>query len=159
MFECPLNVIVRDESIEAHPDGSVTGVVFWNAGTQSFPDSDWNDMIVIVLGWWVKAVTRLLSGTSVSEEIYFMDGPYKLACATKDGILTCQFINRHDEERYIGSYVTTLDDLCSTVLNGAKVVLEVCRRQGIWNADVESLHEGARHLRKTMQKKGTQFRG
>lgn len=57
---------------------NVTGIVFFEFGAFQFPERDWNDFVVVILGWWLDATTKLMAAGEGEAELYFMDGSYSL---------------------------------------------------------------------------------
>jgi hypothetical protein len=73
-----MQVAVRLDSLTQSERGAIFGEMAVQVGDKQFPDPDWNDFIVVVLGWWSETCTSLLAGSSHSEELWFMDGPFLL---------------------------------------------------------------------------------
>ncbi len=57
---------------------NITGIVYWQAGETSFPESDWNDFVLIVLIWWVDGLIDLVGGVADTRKMRFMDGPFAI---------------------------------------------------------------------------------
>ena len=55
----------------------VTGSISIQADDIFFPEQDWNDFVIIILGWWIKGAYSLLSGDLNTCTNSFMDGPYE----------------------------------------------------------------------------------
>lgn len=149
--EQPLAIEVCEETIEQHANGSITGVVSWNAADQSFPEATWNDFIVIVLCWWMRAVGRLSSRAVRSESFDFMDGPYSIACTLTDEAVVCEFIDRHDKPRAVGSCNTSVWTLRETLVQASELVLATCRFKGFRSVDIDLLQaeiDSCRNLRR-----------
>jgi len=63
---------VRSESI----NNAIIGIIFFTIDGNDFPTSNWDDFVIIILGWWVEAALSLLDKTNKSCNFRFMDGPY-----------------------------------------------------------------------------------
>jgi hypothetical protein len=153
MSEYPLRIVVRESSIEQISSGSILGVVYWQWKSETFPDSNWDDFIVVILGWWVQNIAKLASRTSDAAEMSFMDGPYKVLCERRGDLLFCQFVERRPEENVLATCSVTIDDLSASMLDAAKTVLVFCQRNGICNADVELLDQEISNLNRILQER------
>ena len=68
-----MKVIVNVASLACSNRGAITGGLHCDLDGTSFPDAQWNDLVVVVLGWWI----RVLISTVQDEAIFrFMDGPF-----------------------------------------------------------------------------------
>ena len=70
------SIIVDADSLSFRPRGSATGNIWLVIGGCEFPALQWNDFVVVILGWWVESLLRLLRNSSTKETVNFMDGPY-----------------------------------------------------------------------------------
>lgn len=71
------DVVVDVESLKSRSsNGNVTGLVCLRVGEEHFPDSQWNDFPIIVLGWWIAGLLEIVQGQADTFEGRFMDGPY-----------------------------------------------------------------------------------
>ncbi len=143
-------VVLREQSMEQHSGGSITGIVFWKCNGHSFPDSAWNDFIIVILGWWVQAIARLIAGTTTTETMDFMDGPYSILCKTTNNSIDCQFVDRHSEVRAVASWTGQTRELASVIFSAGKLALRVCHTRGLANADLETLEREVRKLQRLM---------
>src|SRR5437762_807203 len=58
------------------PAGRVFGPIHLQVQDTIFPNTSWTDFAVIILHWWLEAITR--SGLQTStDRLAFMDGPYE----------------------------------------------------------------------------------
>lgn len=57
--------------------GNVTGEVFFKIQEDYFPENNWNDFIITIIGNWVYAYLEFLKNNS-KFEFNFMDGPFML---------------------------------------------------------------------------------
>jgi hypothetical protein len=71
-----VEVRIAEDSIELTNLRVVTGVVFLDSGLVKFPEPDWNDYIVVILGWWLVALRNIVEGRMERVELRFMDGPF-----------------------------------------------------------------------------------
>jgi len=108
-------VEVDQASIAQHVSGNITGVIYWRSNDHCFPDDNWNDFVVVLLGWWTKAITRLLLGCSRSETFDFMDGPFSMLCTTATDVIDCQFIERRRLAKWARHFLVLETPYCGAV--------------------------------------------
>jgi hypothetical protein len=145
-----LRIVLNAGSIEQHSNGGVTGTVFWEIDGHGFPDNAWNDFVVVVIGWWMKSVIRLLTGRSSAERMEFMDGPYCILCDTKGTSALCKFIDRRKKDRVVASWTCPTEVLAQEIYRAGEAVLDICGSMGISNTDVGVLHQELRVLNELM---------
>lgn len=64
-------------SLQRSRSGAILGRVAIVIGGVAFPELDWADVVVVVLGWWCAECVGLLRGAR-DAELLFMEGPYVL---------------------------------------------------------------------------------
>jgi hypothetical protein len=79
-----VSVSLNESTITLRTSGSIVGTIFFRVQDRPFPADDWSDFPIVVLGWWLEAVTSLYSGRD-SCEFEFMDGPYSVVVSKIDG--------------------------------------------------------------------------
>ena len=62
--------------------GNITGVVFLAHARWAFPERAWNDFPVIVIAWWLEALS---SREQNQVECAFMDGPFAFRVSRASG--------------------------------------------------------------------------
>lgn len=82
--ERSLRVHVSADSLERSTSGAITGVVYLFDGTTAFPSADWNDFVVVVVGWWLVELSLPFVGTAVCS---FMDDDWEFSVAPSTGSL------------------------------------------------------------------------
>jgi hypothetical protein len=75
------------DTLRRSTKGSITGNLYVELGTFVFPDRGWSDFVVVILGWWLEALSRLIDDNRVAE-LEFMDGPYAMRATAVD-LSTC----------------------------------------------------------------------
>lgn len=116
-------------------------------GDRAFPDPRWSDFVVVVLTWWVDALTSLLRGKSRRQEVMFMEGPFAVVVeVTAAGAwrLTCVERGLRNVTREQGTIEPK--ELLSSVVSCAEIALELCRANGWCSADADALNCGLRAL-------------
>ena len=113
-----------------------------------FPMDGWDDFVVVILGWWVVALLRLLRGDSERETVPFMEGPYAVELEITEGGILC--ISTMDQskrtaESLVGS-CGVLDSIAG-IISQSQAVLDACRRQSWWSTDAETLESSLAELR------------
>jgi hypothetical protein len=139
-------IIVEERSLEQHVDGTVTAVIYWQMGNWRFPDGDWNDFIVLVLRWWVQAVVRLADGSTSTEALRFMDGPFEVRLRREKDVIWFSFVSRRRGEQIEASVQGRFQELCRTLGAATTVVLRVCRAAEMHSSEIEQLAVEAKRL-------------
>lgn len=128
-----------DESANFNGHGLVTGVIFFDLGTFQFPEREWNDAVVVIVGWWLAALVDFVTGISADIELRFMEGPYLLSIRRVEGD-ECQIqcFERGVVREKFQCRGSALDLLRST-LRVATRVQRVCSQNGWQSVDIEAL--------------------
>lgn len=81
-----VEVIVDPSTLRASStSGNVTGIIHLSTGAENFPDSQWSDFPVIILGWWIAGLLEIVHGGTGAFECLFMDGPYAFVVEATGG--------------------------------------------------------------------------
>ncbi len=134
--------------MQLHATGSITGLVFWRVNGHGFPDDAWNDFVILVLGWWTTAIIHLLTGTTKTETMDFMDGPHSILCHSVDNSVDCQFVDRRTENRSLEAWSGETRELGCAILLAGKNVLRSCHERRWTNMDIQTLGKEVNVLRK-----------
>ena len=67
--------------VEGRAGPRVEGVVFAQFSLRPFPSERWVDDPMAILAGWLPAATQLVRGADLTEELWFLDGPYKIDLA------------------------------------------------------------------------------
>ena len=139
---------VRLETIAFRGARPPTGVVFLESGEMSFPDPEWDDFVVVILGWYARAVARLGSLQATTEVVDFMDGPFAVELSLlRDRSLRVRGLTGPDRDREAFSSNTEFDAFALGVAKAASEVLARCRDAGHSSNDVQQLEACERALR------------
>lgn len=117
-------------------------VIYWEHGGIVYPDYNWTDFGVIVIGWWLMAARSLVNGAE-RETFYFMDGP--------QSIIAENHLPTHSVDLSpLGTnsvWKVSLSDLTNALLDAANLVSQELMRLAIGEAERADLAEGVRLLR------------
>lgn len=138
-------IIASTDSLEINSRGIISGRL-WISEAESgaaFPEQEWSDSSVALLGSWIPALQHL-ARHGVAAECYFIDGPYHFGATAVDSerwVVTC-FEDREAAVR-IGRAVLELETtpavFLGSALAAARAVLGHCDTRGWWNDDTERL--------------------
>src|SRR5690348_1203289 len=93
-------LVVDPSSISLRASGPATGDIVLMVGTVAFPMAGWNDFVLVILEAWTSALLRLVRGTSDSERVHFMEGPYAVdVMRMADGAFRLRAFERPNRER------------------------------------------------------------
>lgn len=88
-----IDIIINTDSIRMSKSGAITGEIFFSVSDDFFPEENWNDFIVIVLGWWLNTLKSYDEKEKSEFEMCFMDGPFSIkAKKNTEDILELSFI-------------------------------------------------------------------
>jgi hypothetical protein len=131
--------------------------MFMELDTIQFPERNWNDFVVVMLGWWCTACTALVSGGQ-EQELMFMDGPFQLILSSHEPDVWASEFQR------LRSVSTVLDEFqplagirnelridpahfLNSLVRCSEAVLAECDRRGWRTDDVDELERALTGLR------------
>lgn len=129
-------VIAPDTWAARTPQSNVTGIIYLEVDGRSFPDSQWSDFPIIVLGWWLKGLADLAQGLSSSCEGLFMDGPFSFQIEQLSPS-TLKLVQQTSEEN--DSAVIDFHSFYASVLAAAEQAVQACQSRDWMNADLANL--------------------
>lgn len=128
-------------SLTQSPLGSITGTVYWDLDGISFPDDQWSDFVVVILGWWIGEANRLLAGQRHGR-LSFMDGPYQIEVQTTESpsrwSMQCLRSDKPWAPLAEWQPVESMQ-VIDSLADAARQILTVCDRKDIDNVDVRQL--------------------
>lgn len=136
-------LIFFDESADCSRRGVDTGIVFLDFETFQFPERAWNDFVVIVVRWWLSALTTFIADDAAEAELRFMDGPFLVLVQRESGDevrIRCIDTARA-RELFVGR--GSAMDLLRSTLDVAVRVLRICGQLGWQSEDVDILESCA----------------
>lgn len=104
-----MEIMIDGYDVKLGSSGMITGPICFKIEDKYFPESNWNDFIVVILGWWINNFTNAIKYDLGKFEFCFMDGPYLLTgVLKKNGIYEIQMIEQRGDENEleIKAYVT-----------------------------------------------------
>lgn len=142
-------LVIETETIEMSYSGVITGIIYFDFGDKKFPEIGWNDFVVVILGWWLEGVKKILKNFSENEELDFMDGPLLINLIKKNSeicLLKCIYRGKN-EERLEYSQIVNINNFLSIILNGANDVLKICKEKKWSSDDIDVLKELVNELK------------
>ena len=140
----PVLLTVKELAIDGN--GVFTGIIKWDVNGVSFPDAKWNDFVVVVLGWWVESLHRIVVGTSTNEILRFMDGPFFIVCSRSGEKLECKFMRHGSSSSEITQCGIELIEFVGQVCIAGRTIQSVCSAKNFENKDVSNLERNVRRL-------------
>jgi len=125
------------DSVQRSAGGGITGAVLLRLDDTAFPGEGWSDFPVVVLGWWLRTFTRLLSSAGTSGRCHFMDGPFAFEVEHARGgewFVTQLRGARRGSARQING-----PSLVESIVASARAILAACAQRGWYSADVDEL--------------------
>jgi hypothetical protein len=130
------------ESLERSANGRVFGGLHVQIDGTPFPEADWTDFVVILLGWWCDGLTKLSAAPDQPLEVRFLEGPFLVRIGPIKGS-TVQLVpvdTRSGRSRPVPNPAqVAIEPLMQTVLNAAGAIVDECRVRGWISPDIEQL--------------------
>lgn len=76
-----INLITENSSIQQSNTGTITGVIYVSIDGKIFPEKGWNDLIIVILNFWIDELNNMTAKHSKGEFL-FMDGPFRFKLST-----------------------------------------------------------------------------
>jgi hypothetical protein len=119
----------------------VTGKVHVRFGDVDFPDTDWDDFVVVVLTWWLVEVRKLIE-EGVGVVMRFMDGPFAVMLEPSTQLDRWRATAQRQAAPYPGlpeGIEINPRELTASLGEAARAVLGECNHRGIESLDVKNL--------------------
>lgn len=80
-----MEIIIGENNVKlGSNNGLITGEIYFKINDYYFPERNWNDFLVIILGWWVNSFINAIKTNANKFEFHFMDGPFLAEAVLKD---------------------------------------------------------------------------
>lgn len=125
--------------------GEITGRISVCIDEWYFPEAEWRDFVVVVIGWWATAMRDFrVRGTAV---LNFMDGPFEVRLNAGAGDeVVAEFVSRSSRGNATERVASvSRQQLATAVGEAARSALQIVRATGS-TADTTPLEEAARDL-------------
>jgi len=131
-------VVVDTYRLQGASHWNVTGPLAVRLGDAWFPEREWNDFPVIVLGWWVSQLPDLAQG--IDREFAFMDGPFRFSVIFEAGGARIVLEDlRADPPRVVSEAAIPADVVAGAIAAAAKEVVKACEGRGWTSCDIDEL--------------------
>jgi len=138
-----VDIVTDRATVSKGAHGTITGVVAIRLGDICFPDSRWNDFIVVVLGWWARQAAALRAGDPAKLD--FMDGPYSVVARPVNGVSRLECLRgTGDEAAVLDQREVPTSDLVAAIMRASREMLELCEQNGWETSDTETLRKWTR---------------
>ena len=126
-----VEVKVNEKSLEISSTKAITGEICFNIENQFFPESVWNDFVVVILAWWIEALLDLIKlNSSALREFDFMDGPYLVrGKKIEDDIINLDFVKKRGGEKTLFSARCSIKQFKNSLLLASRRVIEIIERE------------------------------
>ncbi len=134
-----IDVVVDTSSLNRSRMGSVTGQVFLQGPTGSFPEDHWSDFPVVILCWWIEGLQSVVAGEECSFQGMFMDGPFAFVVQRGEGGFDRIAWGPTEEETPVG--IVEISSLLLSVVAAGRIVADACRERDWSGHDLELLEK------------------
>jgi hypothetical protein len=132
-------IVIDLESVEVRPDGTATGVIYWDVEGIRFPEVGWNDFVVVVIEWWVQALVRFLQGGMAHVTLDFMDGPFSVNIRKANGEVEMAFVDRRHEIPPHATVPSDIGKICRMVIGAANSLCQHLDVKGVATHQVKRI--------------------
>lgn len=141
-----VGLVVDPSSIVLCGSGPATGNIALSIAGTWFPATGWNDFVVVILEAWLSALVRIVRGTSDTERVHFMEGPYAVDLArVASGAIQVRTLERPNRQHGLLEVMPLT--LVENAVSVADAVVVFCRQHGHHSRDVERLATSLEALR------------
>ncbi len=134
-------------------ESNITGVISLQVGDVYFPEQDWNDFPVIVLGWWLTELLRLWHGELKAAEgvqCLFMDGDFYYTVSARGERWLIECVDGRPDGEVVAEAEVDRTEFMKQIINSATQTLNACRAHRWHTADTKALavmvKRGAREI-------------
>ena len=82
----PFSIVIGE--ILSDLEEPLMSVFYVQIGNECFPDNQWTDLSVSILGFWMNNIIRNYNSLNSEYDLYFMDGPYAIHIKQDNDILS-----------------------------------------------------------------------
>ncbi len=133
-----IEVRVDTDTLSQGASGSITGVISLFDKGWTFPESEWNDFPVVILAWWLEALSTL-SHTGKPAECLFMDGSQVLRVSlTSSGAWLVECLASEDEEP-VRIVQVQPSAFMRSLREASRSVVHACQVRGFQSTEVSRL--------------------
>jgi hypothetical protein len=144
-------LVIDPGSLRCYSNGSVSGVVYANAGDVSFPEKNWTDLVVSVVIEWLNTVAKLESGASRRERFHFLDGPFAIDLSVLENriVAVTLIARRLAGDIVMGESRVDLDEVFKDACGLTDTLLGEFERRGWRGPNIDALCAQRRELAKS----------
>jgi hypothetical protein len=140
-------LVIVPASFRRSPTGQVSGIVFVEIGPLAFPNREWSDSVVAMLGMWSQQFITLLNGTAREVDLPFMDGPFVVRLSSRaSNRIQVDLINRAHAESVEGNLVLPVREIAAAISGVIQRTLQACSSNLWWSPDIDALNSGLEEL-------------
>jgi hypothetical protein len=130
-----IKLITEIQSIQQSNNGAITGVIYVSVDGKMFPEKGWNDLIIVILNFWIDELNNMTEKHS-GGEFFFMDGPFRFKLSTTK---TDSHFEGFDGKKLIISAKVDFKHFKDTIIDFAKMVNNYTENRGWKSTDMVSL--------------------
>lgn len=139
-----INVIINLDSIKMSKSGAITGEIFFEVSNKFFPEENWSDFIVVILGWWVNNLRNYYQRREDCFELCFMDGPLSIKVKNKEeDTIELSFMRiTGDEQQIFFKAECYKEVLKKRILSAARKILRKAEIEQWYSDSFDGLKKG-----------------
>lgn len=130
------SVHISPKSLTLSPHGKVLGHIWVQVDDVFFPEQEWDDFVVVIMGWWLDGFLKISMGKQSKCICSFMDGPFEFTVTpqTQERWLIEFFEKRRTGKTCELKGVFDARSVVGAMLLASDKVIKLCQRNG-WQPD------------------------
>jgi hypothetical protein len=130
-----MKIIVDPNRLKLTSHNNIVGVIYVQMEDVFFPDADWYDFPVRILGWWSNNLFYVIQ--NCDNDFLFMDGPFgfSLKMKNENDIL----ISFHTDRKETLTHSTSLVHFTKELIQASQLVLDKASQNEWHNTDIDVL--------------------
>ncbi len=121
---------------------NITGIIALRVGEAYFPEREWNDFPVIILGWWLTELLQLWRGEPEAAEgviCAFMDGAFYYSVSAQGERWLIECVEGTLDEEIVAEAEVDRAGFMKEMLACAAQLLNACHARNWRTADTDKL--------------------
>lgn len=132
-----LKIIVNNDTFIMNKSGNVIGNIYFNIDGINFPDEGWSDFIIVILIWWIEAISKINpKRKSDTFQLGFMEGPLFVRGYVKgENVTELEFTKeRSNKSEIFFTSTCSISQMQISIYQAAKEILKQAETRG-WDSD------------------------
>jgi len=136
-----LDLIIDFSLLRKSKKELITAPIFFDLDNFQFPENNWSDFAVVIMGWWLTAYSKLLRSCEKKVDLLFMDGPMVINITAIDfNLIKISCMNQSNTNDFIEvKCIAKKQDFGLILKNSAQKLVDSCLQRGWDSIDIKNL--------------------